>query len=439
MKSNLMPKWIRTTAILAAAALAAPGLRAQEKMTLQQFIDTAVKNSASVQIAGEAVTGAEERIREAKSFLLPQVGFASSYTRLSLVQEFDIPDFGHFKFSTPNTYSFRLGATQPLFTWGRLGKTVEMSRVGRDIADSGVTLTEQTLGYQIVPIFFGVLYTDEAVKVLDSTLEALHKKLAIIQERYKAGLASDFDVSLLNVQIGGLESQRLDFLNNVRKLMMTYNRIAGRPVESTFTPEATLELQPVQADTQALAAEAAANRPEARLIENQRRLAQTQIDLARTADKPNVVASFNYQFNNGYLPNVSQIRGYWTATLAVSYSVFDGRRTSAQVAEARVGLRTVEAQAADLRRGFMLEIDQALADLKTLEQRIAVEKTKIEHAEKALRIADERYRSGLMSMTDLVDAQDSLDTARLNYLQLVYNHILARYSLDKAAGRTITS
>jgi outer membrane protein len=428
-----------TSAIAAGLAACASGLAAQDKMTLQQFIDTAVRNSPSVQIAGEAVAGAEDRIREAKSYLLPQVGFASSYTRLSLVQEFDIPSLGHFKFSTPDTYSFRLGATQPLFTWGRLGKTVEMSRVGRDIADSGVTLTQQTLVYQIVPIFFGVLYTNEAVRVLDATLDSLNSRLAILQERYKAGLASDFDVSLLSVQISGLESQRLDLLNNVRKLMMTYNRIAGRPVESTFTPEATLELEPVTADAQALAAEAAANRPEAKLVENQRNLAQTQIDLARTADKPNLIAQFNYEFRNGFLPNVGQIKGYWNAVLAVSYPIFDGRRTSAQVAEAQVALRTVEEQAADLQRSFVLEINQALADLKTLELRIAVEKAKIEHAEKALRIADERYRSGLMSMTDLVEAQDSLNTARLNYLQLTYNHVLARYNMYKAAGRKIYS
>jgi outer membrane protein len=428
-----------TTAIAVGLAACLPGLAAQEKMTLQQFIDTAVRNSPSIQIAAESVAGADFRIRETKSSLLPQVNFASSYTRLSLTQEFDIPNLGHFKFSAPNSYSFRLGATQPVFTWGRLGKAVEMSRVGRDVADSSVALTTQTLAYQVVPIFYGVLYTNEAVRVLDATLEYLNRRLNILQERYKAGLASDFDVSLLSVQISGLESQRLDLRNNVRKLMLTYNRIAGRPDESEFIPEGTIGFEPVTADAQALAAEAAANRPEAKLIENQRRLAQTQVDLARTADKPNVIAAFNYQYTNGYLPNVNQLRGYWTATLAVSYPVFDGRRTSAQVAEAQVALRTVEEQAADLQRGFATEINQALADVKTLEQRIAVEKAKIEHAERAVRIADERYQSGLLSMTDLVDAQDSLDAARLNYLQLVYNHVLAKYSIDKAAGRKIYS
>ena len=424
---------------LAACLALSAGLLAQEKMTLQQFIDEAVRNSAAVQIAGESVSGAESRVREARSVSLPQVSFASSYTRLSLTSEFDIPNLGHFKFSSPDNYSFRLGAAQPLFTWGRNKTTIEMSKIGTDIARSGVVLTTQVLAYQIVPIFYGVLFTGEAVKVIDTTLASLDGKLAILEERFRAGLVSDLDIALLKVQTSGLKSQRLDFLNSLNDMMMTYNRIAGRPLESTFVPVASLAFEPFRAEAAVLLAEAVANRPEARLIQNQKELAQTQIALTRTADKPNVFASFNYEFRNGYLPNVNKIRGYWNAVLAVSYPLFDGNRTRAQVAESQVALRTVEEQASDMEKGFGLEIAQGLADVQSIEDKIAIETTKIEYAEKALKIADERYRNGLLSMTELVDAQNSLDTARLNYLQLVYNHILGRFSLLKASGRKLVN
>jgi outer membrane protein len=417
----------------------AVGLLAQEKMTLQQFIDEAVRNSAAVHIAGESVSGAESRVREARSVSLPQVSFASSYTRLSLTSEFDIPNLGHFKFSSPDNYSFRLGAAQSLFTWGRNKTTIEMSKIGTDIARSGVVLTTQVLAYQIVPIFYGVLFTGEAVKVIDTTLASLDGKLAILEERFRAGLVSDLDIALLKVQTSGLKSQRLDFLNSLNDMMMTFNRIAGRPLESTFVPVASLAFEPFRAEAAVLLAEAVANRPEAILIKNQKELAQTQIALTRTGDKPNFFASFNYEFRNGYLPNVNKIRGYWNAVLAVSYPLFDGNRTRAQVAESQVALRTVEEQASDMEKGFGLEIAQGLADIQSIEDKIAIERTKIEYAEKALKIADERYRNGLLSMTELVDAQNSLDTARLNYLQLVYNHILGRFSLLKAAGRKLVN
>jgi outer membrane protein len=426
-------------AAIVAGMASLSGLLGQERMTLQQFIDEAVRNSPAVQISGEAVAGAESKIRESRSQSLPQVGLGSSYTRISLLSEFDIPGMGHFKFGTPNNLNFRLGATEQVFTWGRVRGTVEMSRIGKDIALDGVVLTKQMLAYQIVPIFYGVLFTDAAVKVVDQTLALLAKKLATLEERFRAGLASDFDISLIKVQMGGLEAQKLDFQNNVRKMVMAYNRIAGRPLESTFIPDGELTLEPVEADAKRLVEEATANRVEAKQIHNQRRLVQTQMALARTANKPNVLASFNYEFRNGFLPSVDKIKGNWSAALSVSYPVFDGNRTAAQVAQSEVALRTVEEQAADLERGFDLEVSQTLADLKTLEQKIAIEKTKIAHAERALKIADERYLSGLISTTDLVEAQDSLDSARLNYLQLIYNHVLGRFNLFKAAGRKIYS
>ena len=122
-------------------------------MTFRQFIDEAVKNSPTVQIAGEAVAEAESKVREARSQYLPQVNFGSSYTRISLLSKFDVPGLGHFKFGTPNNLSFRLGATEPVFTWGRVGKTVEMTEIGTNMAQNGVVLTKQMLAYQIVPDF----------------------------------------------------------------------------------------------------------------------------------------------------------------------------------------------------------------------------------------------------------------------------------------------
>jgi outer membrane protein len=413
------------------------GLPAQEKMNLQKFIDEAVRNSAAVQIAGESVSGAEYKIQEARSQYLPQVNAGSSYTRLSLLSEFDIPGMGHFKFGTPNSLSLRLGASEQVFTWGRVGKAVAMSRIGKDLAEGNLALTSQILAYQVVPIFYGVLFAGEAVKVIDASLASLNGKLAILEERFLAGLVSDLDISLLKVQTSGLKSQRLDFLNGLNDMMMVYNRIAGRPLESTFVPDASLGYEPFRAEAAALLAEAVANRPEANLVRGQRELVQTQIALARTANKPNLIASFNYEFRNGFLPSVDRIKGNWNAVLAISYPVFDGHRTSAQVAQTQVDLRMVEKQAADLERGFDLEIHQTLADLKTLEQKIEIEKTKTSHAERAVKIADERYQNGLISITDLVEAQDSLDSARLNYLQLVYNHTLSKFALYRSCGRII--
>lgn len=431
-----------TAAAWAVFCVSVLSLSAQDRLTLRQFVDEAVLSSPALEIAGEAVAGAELKVQEAKSLYYPQVNFASSYTRLSLVSKFSFPIEGkmqEFKFVSPNNYSFRLSASEPLFTWGRIEKAVELSKAGVALSQDNVALARQALAYQVVPIFYGVLFSDETLKVLDETLGLFERKLATLEERYKAGIASDFEISLVQVQISSLHGQQLDIRNSVRKLMMTYNRIAGRPLDREFVCDGELRFEPVAADAQALAREAAAQRIEYRLLRNQKALVQTQMALAKTANKPNLVAAFNYEFKNGFMPNIDTIRGNWNAVLAVSYPVFDGQRTAAQVAQSEVALRTVEEQEADVRRSFELDIRQGLADLKTIEDKIGIERLKIEHAAKAFKISEERYQNGLLSMTDLIETQNALDAARLNLLQLIYSHILGKFGLDRAAGRAIHS
>ena len=84
-----------------------------------------------------------------------------------------------------------------------------------------------------------------------------------------------------------------------------------------------------------------------------------------------------------------------------------------------------------------MEIQSALSDLRTIELKLDVEKLKIKQAEDALRIAEERYQIGFLSATDLVDAQNMVESARLNYLQLIYSHTLSKYSLFRSCGRKI--
>jgi outer membrane protein len=131
------------------------------------------------------------------------------------------------------------------------------------------------------------------------------------------------------------------------------------------------------------------------------------------------------------------LQGAWTAVVSLSYPIFDGFRTKAQVAQAQINLQTVQQQKRELERQVNTEILQTVSDLKTSEQKIELEKTKLSQAQRALRIAEERYEKGLMSTTDLIEAQTTLSNSRLSILQLTVNYILNQYTLSKAAGRKI--
>jgi outer membrane protein TolC len=128
------------------------------------------------------------------------------------------------------------------------------------------------------------------------------------------------------------------------------------------------------------------------------------------------------------------MRQNWNAGVNLSWPLFDGFRTDAQVEQAEINTRLARLRVDDLRESVALEIRQALIDLNVNREKIALEDVKREQAEEALAIAEERYQKGLQSTLEVLDAQNSLESARLNRLQAVYNCVMSRFALEKAAG-----
>jgi outer membrane protein len=413
---------------------------AEERFDLQHFVNLAVRNSQGIQIAQEAVSGAKQKISESKSLYYPQVNLTAGYSRLSLVSEFDFNLGGevmHFKFSSPNNYSFRLVASQQLFNWGRSQKAVQLSRLGVDLAEDAATAVRQMTAYQVIPIYYNLLFAGEAVRVLDETRELFAQKLNILKTRFEAGMASDFDLSLIQVQMSAIDSQKADLNNSVRKLILTYNRIANRPLDADLVVGEPLDFQPLAVDEPQLLQEALANRVEFKQLRDQEALLATQAALARTGNKPNLLAAFTYEIRNGFLPSVDQLRGNWTLALSAVLPLFDGFRTRAQVSQAEISLNMARRQRQDQEKAVAAEIRQLASDLGTLEEKVAIEKVKMGHAQKALNIAEERSARGLISTTDLIEAHNALANSRLNVLQFTVNYILNRYSLFRTVGRKI--
>jgi len=415
-------------------------LSAQDKISLKESVDLLLKNSELVQIAAESATAAEFKVKESKSQVWPQVNVSGSYTRISLFGEFQVP-FGSqiytVKFGTPNNYNMRASVMEQVFTWGRNARTIEMSKAGLDLAQDGIVLTKHMLSYQAVPLFYGTVFFREAINVLDDNLKAFEKKLDIMNRRFEAGLASSFEINLVKVQISALQGQKIDFENSINKFRITFNGLAGREENAIFQPAADLTFVPAKYSRDELVNEALANRVEFQQVGHQLNLGEASLGLAKTGNKPSLIATFNYEFRNGFMPDIERIRGNWTALLSVSYPAFDGFRVSSQIAQAESNVRAVQMRRVDLERSVTAEIDNILSDLGALERKMEVEKAKIAQAADALRIAEDRYQGGLLSATDLVDAQNALESARLNYLQLVYNHIMSTYNLFRSCGRKI--
>ena len=91
-------------------------------------------------------------------------------------------------------------------------------------------------------------------------------------------------------------------------------------------------------------------------------------------------------------------------------------------------------QLEQVRNAARLEVAAALRQLTSARLRLSTQSQTVETAQTAYRFADARLSEGVASQVDVRVASQNLDTARLNYLQAVYDALVARSAYERATG-----
>ncbi|MFH1227665.1 MAG: TolC family protein [Planctomycetota bacterium] len=430
---------MRFCVLLFAILLALPIMADEERednadrLTLAKSIKLTLDNNRRILQGKEMVLGARAKVDESASYKYPQLQLDSSYTRLSLV-----PEAMGFKLASPDSYSYKATVSQVLFAWGKISKGIAMSQTELEMASQGVALTEREITYAVIQIFYQLLTTREAINVMDDNINLLEQRLKMMKQKYEAGEISDFDILSTEVQISSARGQRLDTVNGLDKLQMQFNLILGRPVNTAVVLDGALAYNHMEANERAAINDALANRIEIRQIQGKEKMAQLQKDLAAAANRPNLNAFGSWELKNGYQPNMDEFRGGWTFGVILSFPLFDGLKSRSQVRQANANLNSIRLEYEQQRQTIETEVRQALLDIQSAWQKIEIGKLTVTQAEKALKIADERYQKGLIDTLDILNSQSVLSNARLNLLQSAYNFNMSMYNLEKSIGKEFT-
>jgi len=124
----------------------------------------------------------------------------------------------------------------------------------------------------------------------------------------------------------------------------------------------------------------------------------------------------------------------WTAGAELQFDLFSGGQKAATVSRARASLDRMQALKQAAQDGILLEVRRAYYDYDTARQMLEVTRASIAQAEEGLRIVGNRYRAGMTTITDLLRAEDAARSARTNYWQAVYQHLVGYASLELATG-----
>lgn len=413
--------------------------------TIAQGISHALSNSREFQVAQKDVELANEKVKEARAALLPQLMLDTGYTfdgdLPTIVLDGDFPlNLGglpaeaepiEIEMGATHNFQGRAQATYPLFTWGQLGNIYRQAVLGKQAAERTLEAVQLNIELKVRQAFHGLLLAQAFVDVADQSLTQVERRYTLAQQQKAAGITTRLEVIRANVQVVNTRSQVIQAQNQSKLAKENLKLTLGFSLDDTVSIDGNLhaELKSVNVD-QAIAT-ALERRPEIRQIEIQEQIGEKQVKVAKAGNKPRISTFGNYIFND------SERQSYdtsWSVGVAIQFPIFDGFATRARINQARVNLDQIQTTKAQLIDGIKLEAKSAVFGLEATQKLIDAQKGIVEQAAEGLRIANVQYEAGLITGVELTDVELSHTQAQVNHLQAIHDYIIAVARLERAMG-----
>jgi outer membrane protein len=416
-------------------------------LTIGQAIARATTNQPLIRQAEAAVEAARARIGEAQSAYYPNLLASASYNRIEPLQAFSFdlgalvgnPSLPPLSMSLlpEDNWDLHVGLNQLIFQFGKRGVQVKLAESGLNAARIGVEQIKQNLAFQAVQGFYTVLFTEEQLKILAEQLENLELHLKTVQEKMAAGSATKLEVLTTQFRIAGLQSERLEAESRYEQQAVALKQLLGLDPEEGLELQGSLALGQASPDPRSLIGAAVENRPEIRQALQAEYAAQLNRRLSASGYFPTLSAHGSLGYKNGLLPNISSLTFNWVAGVQMNVPIFDGLLTARQVQEADQRLLAARENTTAVRRTIVTQVLQALQELKTRRRQVETSLEQLQQAQAMLEIAKTQYEIGMTTNLEYLDAQASLERARLTKLTAAYREVLSEYALQQAAGESI--
>jgi outer membrane protein TolC len=148
-----------------------------------------------------------------------------------------------------------------------------------------------------------------------------------------------------------------------------------------------------------------------------------------------LTASYYYNSpNQRYQPVIPEFLASWDVGVSMYFELWNWGATGRRVEQAEAQLRQAQLQEAQLRETITLEVNRAMLNLQRSREKISVATTGVQQAEEQLRTTTDKFRTGLATSTELLDAEVALLQAQTQYTAAQIEYAISRASLERALG-----
>ncbi|HQJ74927.1 MAG TPA: TolC family protein [Bacteroidota bacterium] len=422
-------------------------LFAQQKQSIVLNMDDAIRlaieKNAELKIASMDIQKAEEKLREARSGLFPQLNASGQYQRYIDLPVIFMPKGSPFgptlKIGADNSYSASLSLTLPLFSYP-LYEGISLASEALDITKESYKSVKNKVVTDVKKAFLAVLLTRETKDVMAQSLKNAEDNFENIKKLRQGGTLSDYDVLRAEVQVENLKPTVLQMENNYKLSLEALKVAIGLDAsqEIDVVGDMVFNEPYILPDEKSVIEEMLRNNPQLGILEKQVTINDKTISLEKSAHLPTLAAFGTYQYQAQ--ANDFKFSDYnWVKTslvgLQLQIPIFSGFKIDAKVNQAEINLNQSIEQKRNYTEAFKTQTLSILYRIQQAVKRIEGQSKTVKQAMEGYEIAKRRLLNNLATQLEVNDAELALRQAKLNRLQAIYDLKIAEYDLDNVLGR----
>ena len=431
----------RIASVLLSVMVVQAAIAQPRALTLEQSMQLGLQNSKTFHSAQMKSEYAAAKAGEVKAALFPSVKVQASYQRLSSVPEFKIPFPGIptiFPYIA-NAYAARASLQQPLFTGWRLQGAADNASYQADAAQTDVVKDKADLILGIKTSYWTVHRAGEVRRLAEESVSQVEAHLRDVENLERQGMATTNDVLKVRVQLANSRILLSDAANTLRLASIAFNSTIGLPLETEIaiaSPLSAGSSEPLEPEK--LLKAALASRPELVGMELRVKAADAAVTAASGGWFPQVFLTGNYYYarpNQRIIPSVDKFNDTWDFGISLQFDLWNNLSTLHQTSQAKAQREQTRDALGSMRDGIVLEVTQCFLNLQQARERIKLSELSVQQANENYRMASEKFKTGIMTSSDLLDAEMMLLQSKLQLTSSLVEHELAKARLEKVVGQ----
>jgi NodT family efflux transporter outer membrane factor (OMF) lipoprotein len=402
-----------------------------ELNALEEKVDISNQNIAS---STAAYMAARALVKQARSQYFPTVSVGPGITN----QRQPILSTGNT--STPNVqssfteYTLPFDATWVPDLWGRVRNQVRANAAAAQASEADLENVRLTAHAEVAVDYYSLRGQDALKQLLDSTVVAYQQSLELTKVLYQTGIDSDEAVAEAETQLETTQAAA----TNLGILRAQYEHaiamLIGQPASTFSIQQDPLKSNPV-AIPFGVPSQLLERRPDIAANERLMEQANAQIGVATSAYYPTVTLSAGAGFTSTSFTNwFTWPSRFWSLGPAASETIYDGGLRRATVLQYRAQYDESVANYRETVLTAFQQVEDNLAALRILSVEIQQQDTAVGSADRALKIATDRYKLGIDPYLNVITAQTTLLSNKQTAVDLRIQQMTSSVQLVEALG-----